>query len=182
MMTLCSAWFWTGLFEHHFRSDTLVFAVVFVVTLFVDIVPGLASGVVLSWFLALTLPYSEVPTIHILKQRLQNVGDSTKQDDEGNTSSSVTTSLLTEHDAGRLIDAVLCPDKGFRVAIALLDLQMSLVFSNSAKLQMTVQDVLESTPPAVLILDVRYCSGMDYTGRCCSLFSLTYVYSLPCRC
>jgi hypothetical protein len=101
--------------------DTLVFVVVFFVTLFVEIVPGLASGVVLSWFLALTLPYSDVPPMHVLKSKSYM---------DSNAAASV------EKDSVTLVDATHTgTDSTLRNALCLLEWQMALVFSNSAKLQ-----------------------------------------------
>ena len=204
--------------------DTLVFAVVFLVTLFVDIVPGLASGVVLSWFLTLTLPYSEVPVLRLLKQRdpavsngVPGIGsevDKRRPGPAGEVAGTVRLGCLTasslslarpsgggsvageEHDdveapagltggdpasvvglpmnlagggqssrlglggdggygafddnpvtvqvgdvePGRLICGTQCPEEGYLTAIALLELQMGLVFSNSAKIQVRLEN------------------------------------------
>ncbi len=98
-----------------------MFLVVFFVTLFVEIVPGLLSGVVVSWFLALTLPYSDVPVLRTLKHR---IAPGAAPDDDGNT--------LHVTD---LVDGLTCGDDGFHTAIALLEFQLALVFSNSAKIQ-----------------------------------------------
>ena len=105
--------------------DTFVFVIVFLVTLFVDIVPGLLSGVFVSWFLALTMPYSETPVLRTLRRRMAHVSVTTSVNVDGEEEVSV----------GSMVDGLRCADDGrFRTAIAVVELQYPLVFSNAAKL------------------------------------------------
>lgn len=137
------------------RRDTFVFVIVFLVTLFVDIVPGLLSGVFVSWFLALTMPYSETPVLRTLCRRMAHVSATTSVNVDGEEEVSV----------GSMVDGLRCADDGrFRTAIAVVELQYPLVFSNAAKLLLCAQDVLDTCRPSILVLDTTYCLGLDYTG------------------
>jgi hypothetical protein len=101
----------------------MVFAIVFFVTLFVDVVPGLLAGVFSSWFLALTLPYEETPVLRVLRRRLGSEGSVNKA--EGAVPAEV-----------ELVDGFSCaPELGYPAVVCLLELRVPLMFSNSVSVQ-----------------------------------------------